>query len=101
MSDHLNIEKLTKTYNSNIEVGAMNRYNSIEESHKKSVFQWIEELLDVIRENIVEYSPELSRQAKQIRVMTEQIEELEARKRKLNQYTDDLHNMMDWQLSGE
>lgn len=101
LSDHLNIEKLTKTYNSNIEVGAMNRYNSIEESHKKSVFQWIEELLDVIRENIVEYSPELSRQAKQIRVMTEQIEELEARKRKLNQYTDDLHNMMDWQLSGE
>lgn len=98
LSDHLNIEKLTKTYNSNIEIGAMNRYNSIEESHKKSVFQWIEELLDVIRENIVEYSPELSRQAKQIRIMSDQIEELEDRKRKLNQYTEDLHNMMDWQL---
>lgn len=99
ISDHLNIEKLTKTYNSNIEVGAMNRYNSIEESHKNSVYQWIEELLDVIRENIVEYSPELSRQAKQIRVMTEQIEELEEKKHKLSMYTQKLHDLMDWQVS--
>jgi hypothetical protein len=27
------------------------------------------------------------------------IEELEEKKRKLNQYTEDLHNLMDWQLS--
>lgn len=97
-SDHLNVEKLTKTYNSNIEIGAMTRYKSIEASHRKCVVEWIEELLDLIRENIVEYSPELSKQAKQIKQMTKEIELQEEKKRKLDDYTRQLYNMMDWRL---
>ena len=58
-------------------------------------------LLDEIRENIVEYSPELSKQAKQIRIMTERIEELDNRRIKLNEYTQELYEMMDWKLTEE
>ena len=100
-SDHLNIDKLAKTYNSNIEQGAEKRYQSIEASHRDSAFKWIQALLDEIRENIVEYSPELSKQAKQIRIMTEQIEELDNRRIKLNEYTQELYEMMDWKLTEE
>ena len=95
-SDHLNIEKLAKTYNTNITRGAEARYSSIEASHRESAFTWIQSLLDEIYENIVEYSPELSKQAKRIRIMTEQIEELEGRQTRLKQYTEQLQRMMDW-----
>ena len=95
-SDHLNIDKLAKTYNTNIMRGATARYESIENSHRESAFAWIQSLLDEIYENIVEYSPELSKQAKQIRIMTEHIEELEGRQEKLRQYTEMLRRMMDW-----
>ena len=57
--------------------------------------------MDEIRENIVEYSPELSKQAKQIRIMTERIEELDNRRIKLNEYTQELYEMMDWKLTEE
>lgn len=97
-SDHLDIDKLVFTYNINIERGANARYKSIEESHRDSAFSWIQSLLDEIYENIVEYSPELSKQAKRIRIMTENIVDLVKRKVRLNQYTDELKQMMDWQV---
>ena len=98
-SDHLNIEKLASTYNTNIYKGVNARYQSIEESHRESAFEWIQSLLDEIYANIVEYSPELSKQAKQIKIMTEQIDELEQRQLKLKQYTEKLIRMMDWKIS--
>ena len=100
-SDHLNIDKLARTYNSNITRGALARYQKIEESHRESAFSWIQSLLDEIYENIVEYSPELSKQAKQIRIMTDHIEDLKARQAKLKQYTEQLEQMMDWKTKKE
>lgn len=98
-SDHLNIEKLAKTYNSSIEEGAEKRYESIRSSHAESAAKWIQALLDELRENIVEYSPELSKQAKQIRIMTDQIEELDHRRVRLKEYTQELFEMMDWKTA--
>lgn len=95
-SDHLDIKKLTQTYNSNVEEGVERRYRVVADSHRTSAHTWIRSLLDVINENIVEYSPELSKQAKQIRLMTEQIAELEQRQVKLRNYTEQLCSMMDW-----
>ncbi|WP_019680658.1 dynamin family protein [Ruminococcus flavefaciens] len=97
-SDHLNIDKLTKTYNTSIMQGAKARYDSIEVSHRESAFSWIQDLLNEIYENIVEYSPELSKQAKQIKVMTDQIEELENNQAELHQYTEQLRQMMEWKV---
>jgi histone H3/H4 len=95
-SDHLNIDKLAKTYSMNFKDGVENRYKSIEESHRESAHTWIQSLLDEINSNIVKYSPELSKQAKRIQIMTEQIQAWEQRRIKLGEYTQKLCSMMDW-----
>ena len=95
-SDHLNIDKLAKTYSMNFKNGVEKRYKSIEESHRESAHTWIQSLLDEINSNIVKYSPELSKQAKRIQIMTEQIQAWEQRRIKLGEYTQKLCSMMDW-----
>lgn len=96
MSDHLNLEKLARAYNTNIVQNAENAYNIIEASHRESAHDWIRDLLNDIFENLVEYSPELSKQARQIQNMTKQIEGLKKRQAKLKEYTEQLCSMMDW-----
>lgn len=98
-SDHLNIEKLARTYNTNLKQTVNERYASIENSHRESAHNWIQSLLDEIYTNIVEYSPELSKQAKQIQSMTKQIEGLIERKNRLKEYTKQLCTMMDWKMA--
>lgn len=95
-SDHLNVEKLAKSYNTNFANGVKNRYISIEESHRESAHTWIQSLLNEIYSNIVKYSPELSKHANRIQIMTEQIQAWEQRKIKLGEYTEKLCSMMDW-----
>ncbi len=97
-SDHLNIDKLAKTYSTNFESGVENRYKSIEESHRQSAHTWIQSLLNEININIVEYSPELSKHARQIQIKTEQIQAWEQRKLKLSEYSNRLCSMMDWEI---
>lgn len=96
--DYLNIDKLTKTYNSNYTDGVKERHLLIKQSHQKSASDWIQNLLDEIYENIVEYSPELSKQAEHIREMTKEIEKYEANQEKLQDYTEQLIMMMDWKM---
>ena len=98
-SDHLNIEKLARTYNTNLKENVDLRYASFEQSHRESAHSWIQSLLDEIYTNIVDYSPELSKQAKQIQSMTKQIEGLIARKDRLKEYTEELCEMMDWKTA--
>lgn len=95
-ADHLNINSLAATYNDNFKRNATNRYESIKVSHSESAHKWIADLLDVITQNIVEYSPELSRLAEQIRETTAKIEELIERENRLKEYTVKLEAMMDW-----
>ncbi len=97
-SDHLNIAKLSRTYNTNFATCIEGRYKSIEGSHRESAHAWMQSLLDEIYNNIVKYSPELSKQAKQIQVMTDQIGAWEQRKKKLGDYRDELCSMMDWKV---
>ena len=97
-SDHLAIGKLAEVYNSNMKVNVAARYESIKMSHSKSAHDWIQSLLDEIYSNIVKYSPELSKQARQIKSMTERIEDLVERNKCLQTYTEHLCAMMDWKL---
>ena len=95
-SDRLNIDKLAKTYGMNFKDGIENRYKSIEESHRESAHTWIQSLLNEIYNNIVKYSPELSKHAREIQRKTEQIQAWEQRKIKLGEYSKMLCSMMDW-----
>lgn len=95
-SDHLNIDKLVKTYNTSMTDNVKQCYQSISESHKESAHNWIQNLLDEIYNNIVEYSPELFQQAKLIEFMTKEINALTETRARLKEYSDELCFMMEW-----
>lgn len=95
-SDRLNIDKIVRTYNTNMETSVNTLYESFKASHTESAHAWIRNLMDEISKNIVDYSPELSKQAEKIRRMTKRIEDLQERRIKLEQYTGFLNAMMDW-----
>ena len=100
-SDHLMLDKLANTYNTKMSEGVNERFNVIKESHDGSAKLWIDSLLDEVRENIVNYSPELSRLADKIRRITADIEDHEKRKIKLMEYKEDLMQMMNWKSAPE
>lgn len=95
-SDRLNIDKIVKTYNTNMETNVNSLYASFKESHTESAHTWIRNLMDEISRNIVNYSPELSKQAEKISKITKRIEGLQERRLRLEQYTEQLNAMMDW-----
>lgn len=92
----LNIDKLTRRFNSELRAVVQRIYSSFESSHIASFKAWMESLVDTVTENIVEFSPQLHNQAEIIREETARIAELEQRKLKLSNYTDQIRRMMDW-----
>ena len=90
------LDKLADTYNVKMSEGVKERYGIIKESHDGSAKEWIESLLDEIRENIVNYSPELSRLANRIKRITADIEDHKNRQEKLMEYKVELLGMMNW-----
>ena len=100
-SDHLMLDKLAETYNSKMAEGVNTRYKAIKDSHEGSAKQWIDSLLDEVRENIVNYSPELSKLADKIRRIAADIEDHEKRQVKLKEYKEELSKMMSWKSMPE
>lgn len=98
-SNRLNIDKLTRKYNSEMQTQVLTIYRSFEISHANSFDSWMHQLLATITENIVEFNPQLHDQAEVIREETERIAELESRKIKLTDYTEQIKRMMDWKES--
>ncbi len=95
-SERLNIDKLTKKYNAEMINTIDCIYGKISDSHQQSLKAWKENLIDLIRENIVEYNPTLRDQNQVIKDTTSKIEELERKQNQLNQYTENIRKMMDW-----
>ena len=94
-TNRINIDKLTKRFNSELRLMVQQIYNSFESSHANSFDEWMNNLLDTVIENIVEFSPQLYNQAEIIREETERIAELESRKLKLREYSEQIRRMMD------
>lgn len=100
-SDHLMLDKLAETYNTKMSEGVNTRFAAIKESHDGSAKQWIDSLLEEVKENIVNYSPELSKLADRIRRITADIEDHEKRQTKLMEYKVELLQMMNWKSMPE
>ncbi len=95
-SDHLMLDKMAENYNANMKKSIDDRFKVIKESHNDSARQWIDSLLEEIKDNIVNYSPELSKLADKIRKITADIEDHEKRQVRLAEYKEQLRGMMDW-----
>lgn len=95
-ANRLNLDKLTRKYNSEMEQQVLEIYQFFETSHANSFDAWMCNLMATIIENIVEFSPQLHEQEEIIREETARIAELESRMIKLNDYTEQIRRMMDW-----
>ena len=95
-TDRLAIYKLTGQYNRNLrrEVDAV--YEALCSSHKQSFDAWRNSLVALIRENIVEFSPELYNQSKLIEEEGIRIRDMEKRIGLLQDYSSQIRQMMAW-----
>ena len=94
--DRLNIDKLCKKYNYEMNSGVDKIYETVKDSHMSSMKQWTQELLSLVRDNIIEYNPELKDQNEKIKIEEKKILDLDAKLNKLSLYTTDIGKMMAW-----
>ena len=68
----------------------------IRNNHDNEFKAWLYNLLSILRENIVDYSPVLHEQSLQIREKENRILDLQSRYNKLQNYSNTIKEMMDW-----
>ena len=92
----INTRKLTAVYNKDYEKQVAHVFGALKDSHSNSFTIWLDKLVNKITDKIVDYSPKLSEQAKQIEEETRLIEELESTKHILRHYSDQIQSLMEW-----
>jgi GTPase SAR1 family protein len=92
----ISIEKLKNIYNDAVKDNIDNICDGVKESHQRSFYEWFMHLQNLIKNNIVEYSPELHTTAVLIANTLEDIHEQENRQRQLDEYSAEIKKMMDW-----
>jgi len=95
-TDQLRLTRLRDRYNMEMAKAVMLLRESIGKSHQTSVMRWLEDLMQKLEENIVDYNPALKIQAAQIRAENEKLRELEDRQTRLENYCQAITRMMDW-----
>lgn len=98
-TDKLDIRKLEKRYNSEMENKVDDMQKTIEASHEDSFVSWIESLCGTVIDNIEEYSPMLRSQVQIIKEETEKIVELETKQKQLENYAESIRRMMEWKMA--
>lgn len=94
--DKLFLSRLSNAYMERIAdiVDEVNR--NIHNAYLNSFTAWEENLVNVVRENIVDYSPELKEQQQKINEETERIHDLQNRQNHLLIYAGEIRAMTDW-----
>ena len=95
-TDQINLEKLKRDYNNRLHELVHKIYANIKTSHISSFREWVQSLLEVITDNIIDYSPALRNQKDLINEETSRILDLESKQRKLADYTEQIQQMMAW-----
>lgn len=95
-TDQINLEKLKRDYNNRLHELVHKIYANIRTSHISSFREWVQSLLEVITDNIIDYSPALRNQKELINEETARILDLESKQRKLADYTEQIQQMMAW-----
>lgn len=94
----LKLLKLRWTYNLSMKEEVNKIHIEIRNSHEDEFRNWLHTLLNIIRDNIVDYSPVLHEQSLQIQEKENKILDLESRYNKLQNYNNTIKSMMDWKI---
>ena len=57
---------------------------------------WLRDLEEILKSNVIELNPALTAQSQIIKEESDRIQELQMRQEKLNQYVEQIHQMMQW-----
>lgn len=95
-STRLNLGKVSRTFNSEIERALFEIKDAVRANHEASFKQWLGELLGKIKENITEYNPKLNRHVKLINEDERKILELTKNLDTLQRCTANVSKMIDW-----
>ncbi len=94
----LNLLKLRWTYNLSMKADVNKIHMEIQNNHESVFKGWLYNLLSIIRDNIVDYSPVLHEQSVMIREKENKILDLQSRYTKLQNYSNTIKTMMDWKV---
>lgn len=94
--DKLFLNRLSSAYKSRIFEIVKKINDNIHDAYLNSFIAWEENLVNVVRENIVDYSPELREQQKKINEETAVIHDLQNRQGRLQVYAGDIFAMINW-----
>lgn len=95
-TDKLFLSRLSNAYKSRIAQTTDQMNQTIYEAYRNSFIAWEENLVNIVRTNIVDYSPELKAQQKHIDEETVRIHDLQNSQCRLKIYADDIFSMIDW-----
>lgn len=93
----LNLSKLQKSYNRQMEQGINELYECIRKAHTEVFSQWIAELLIKTKVSITDFNPGLHDLVKSIDNKDRLIKDLEYRQDRLHKITDEIAELMSWQ----
>lgn len=95
--DRLFLSRLTDAYAARLSAVVDKVNQNIHDAYVNSFTGWEENLVNVVRMNIVDYSPELKAQQRRINEETERIHGLQNMLSRLELYAEDIHAMTAWQ----
>ena len=95
-SNKLNLGKLARVYNEEVDKTFSNVCESIRDNHEASFKIWLDQLLERIVDNITDYNPVLHNHSEIIREDTEKIAELTNKLHTLERCTEQVARMIDW-----
>jgi len=95
-TNRLSIGKLARKYTVAMDTEVNKVFADFTTSHVGSFTAWMNSLLAIVRDNIVELNPELHNQSEIIAEETARIADLEARMQSLRDYRAQIRQMMAW-----
>lgn len=94
--DKINLMKLREAYRTRISNLVDEIDHVIHDDFLNRLIEWGENLVNVVRTNIIDYSPELKEQQSAINKVTEHIHDLQTRQTKLQISAEKIQTMTDW-----
>ena len=94
--DKLFLSKLAYSYKNRLSEIVDQLDSNIYDAYLNSFIAWKEKLVNIVRTNIVEYSPELKKQQLSINEETKHIHDMQKRQNRLKIYAEDITEMIAW-----
>ncbi|HEM6346789.1 TPA: dynamin family protein [Streptococcus suis] len=100
-ANKIDLQKLEKRYNSLLKTAYKHINEQLISHHQATFYKWVEELLQLVMENIVEFSPDLQSTNLLIQDNKAKIEELTTKLHNLHDYSEELQELMAWKEDEE